>query len=312
VGLTPWWGEALTNAAPTLREAGPVVRGGSPVAELVANAAATLTLGWLLLSGVFLPSEGGQLSADGRRCLRYAAFSAAAWTIAAFALTLLDTADLVGTSITDAVSSGTLLLYFADLLEGRALLIVLVIAATISVAAHLARTVIGTGYLFVLAVIGITPPLFAGHAAESSYHFLAVYTLMAHVVGSAIWVGGLAVMLLSGRWLGDRLSDIVPRYSAHALACFAVVGISGLVSAWIRLGGFNVDSSYGHLVVAKSAALAGLAAFGWWQLPRSRTSGEGATPREISPPTRPTTTPTPTTGKSRCGNSVIDPPTTTG
>ncbi|TDB86177.1 hypothetical protein E1264_18635, partial [Actinomadura sp. KC216] len=61
-----------------------------------------------------------------------------------------------------------------------------------------------------------------------------------------------------------KLPQVAGRYSGLALASFAVVGVSGVVNAWVRLGGVNLGSRYGALVLAKIAALTVLGAIGWW------------------------------------------------
>ncbi|MBX6769247.1 MAG: bifunctional copper resistance protein CopD/cytochrome c oxidase assembly protein, partial [Actinomadura rubrobrunea] len=108
-----------------------------------------------------------------------------------------------------------------------------------------------------------------------------VYSMVAHIVGAAVWVGGLVALAVAVRWAGDHAAEIVARYSALALVCFAVVGASGAVNAWIRLGGFDLGSRYGTLVAAKIAVLGVLGALGWWHrrasIPRLRSGGAAGT-----------------------------------
>ncbi|WP_131764163.1 cytochrome c oxidase assembly protein, partial [Actinomadura fibrosa] len=113
-------------------------------------------------------------------------------------------------------------------------------------------------------LMALTTFLFTGHAASAAHHALAVYSLAAHVAGAALWIGGLVALVSVAPDVRDRLPQIVGRYSGLALVTFAVVGASGAVNAWVRLGGVHLDSRYGALVVAKAAALAVLGAFGWW------------------------------------------------
>ncbi|MBC6462019.1 bifunctional copper resistance protein CopD/cytochrome c oxidase assembly protein [Actinomadura sp. HBU206391] len=258
------FGGAFRPGVPTLRQAGHLTTVGLPISKLAMNTAGAITVGWLLMGVVFLPGEGPDLSAAGRRCMRAASLSAVAWAVSTLALASFSTSELVGMPVTTVISGADLLGYLSDLPQGRALLGVTVVAAMLSVAAGLPRTSGGAGYLLVLAMLGLLPPVFTGHSMSTGDHALAVFSLAVHVVGAATWVGGLVVLVLVGARVADRLPDIVVRYSGLALVCFAAVGASGLVNAWIRLGGPHLGSRYGVLVTLKAAALASLAALGWW------------------------------------------------
>lgn len=86
-----------------------------------------------------------------------------------------------------------------------------------------------------------------------------------HVVAAALWFGlpvVLALLLRSrGAW-----SRQLPRYSTLASRCVAVVAVTGVVDAAVRLGSLTdlATTGYGRLVVAKAVLLAALLALGWW------------------------------------------------
>ncbi|KAB2336980.1 bifunctional copper resistance protein CopD/cytochrome c oxidase assembly protein [Actinomadura rudentiformis] len=264
------FGGAFSAAAvPELTQAGAFTKGGLSLTKLAMNAAGTVTVGWLLMTAVFLPDQDGKLSALGQRCLRGAAVSAIAWAMSALALIVFSISDLFGVPVATGISGNMLRTFLIELPQGRALLAVTAVAAVISIAAHLPRTAGGSGYLLVLAVAGLLPPIFTGHAAGSDDHALAVFSLAAHIAGAALWVGGLVVLVAMSRSTRGELPYIVPRYSVLALVCFVAVGASGLANAWVRLGGINLDSRYGTLIVGKTAALIGMGALGWWHRRRS-------------------------------------------
>ncbi len=87
---------------------------------------------------------------------------------------------------------------------------------------------------------------------------------MLHIAAAAIWVGGLYGVVTLVRKDRDLVWG-VRRFSTVALCAYAAVGASGLINAWVRLGGLTTlfDSRYGLLVLAKVAALALLGWFGW-------------------------------------------------
>lgn len=203
-----------------------------------------------------------------------------AWAACTLALIVFTVLDLFGIGVT-RVTGDMMRTFLLDLPQGRALLLVLGAAVAVAVAASLPRAAGGAGYLLAGALAGLLPPLFTGHAASASNHALAVYSLAFHVLGVSLWVGGLVALVTAAPHVRDRLPEIVGRYSGLALASFAVVGLSGAVNAWVRLGGVHLGSRYGALVVAKCAALAALAAMGWWHrratIPALR-DGTGARP----------------------------------
>jgi putative copper resistance protein D len=265
------------STTPGLSQASALTKIGLSVAKLGGDVAAVLTVGWLLVAAVFVPGT----FATGRRCLRAASLTALAWALCTLALIVCTVLDLFGIGLAD-VTGNMMRTLLIELPQGRALLIVLAVAIALAVAASLPRAAGGAGYLLAGALAGMLPPLFTGHAANASNHALAVYSLAGHVLGVALWIGGLVALVTvapdvrgglpqgaghpdapqdAGRY---GLPQIVGRYSTLALAAFAVVGVSGAVNAWVRLGGLHLGSRYGMLIVAKGAALAALGACGWW------------------------------------------------
>ncbi|MEW2359785.1 cytochrome c oxidase assembly protein, partial [Spirillospora sp. NPDC029432] len=272
------FGGALgAEAVPGLTRPGALTKTGLALAELAATACGAVTAGWLLLAAVFAPA-----GAPVRRFLRAAALWSAAWALAVLAVVMFSAADLFGVPVTTGVTGNMLRTFVLELPQGRALLLVAVLAVAAAVASRLASSPGAAWYPLLAALAGALPPVFTGHAAGTSHHTAAVYSLAAHVLGATLWVGGLVVLLAAARSrdvLGGRLAAVVARYSRLALCCFAAVAVSGLVNAWIRLGGFDLGSSYGALVAAKTAALAAIGALGWWHrrasLPALRRGGAG-------------------------------------
>ncbi|MCR3741057.1 putative copper resistance protein D [Actinomadura glauciflava] len=259
------------TAAPGLSQAGALTKAGLVTARLGGDVAAILTVGWLLVAAVFVPGAPAA-----RRCLRAASLTATAWAACTLALIVCTVLDLFGVGPT-RVTGDMMRTFLVELPQGRALFLVLAATIAVSVASSHPRAADGAGYLLAGALAGMLPPLFTGHAASGANHALAVYSLVAHIAGVALWTGGLVALVTLAPAVGDRLPRVAERYSALALASFAVVGASGAVNAWVRLGGPHLGSRYGALVVAKAAALAVLGAIGWWHrratLPALRRGG---------------------------------------
>lgn len=113
------------------------------------------------------------------------------------------------------------------------------------------------------------------HAAAGSGVFkwalVAIYT--AHIIASAIWLGGLvpfACTLENIRRNGCSCwtlspKEVTQRFSAIALAAVGLLMITGLLNAWIFVGSFSalMTAPYGYLLILKLflfAAMLGVAA----------------------------------------------------
>jgi putative copper resistance protein D len=100
-----------------------------------------------------------------------------------------------------------------------------------------------------------------------------------------LWVGGLLALVVHGRGSGARLAPTAARFSVLALACFVAAGASGLLNAWILLGGTAdavgqaLGSGYGVLLLGKLTALVVLGAFGWWHRRHTLVQLAGGRPR---------------------------------
>jgi putative copper resistance protein D len=85
-----------------------------------------------------------------------------------------------------------------------------------------------------------------------------------HVAAAAVWVGGLAGLVLVRRTAAGHLPDAAQRFSTLALLAFVTLGGSGLLVALTRLS-TSLEawtSGYGALVAVKAGALVGLGFLG--------------------------------------------------
>lgn len=247
-----------------LLDPGSLVRWGLPLSTTVFQLTMALTIGLLLLGGMLMPE--GQKTARRIRVSRYAAWSALAWGVCGVISGVLNYADVSGTHVGSRGfwSAAWQSTWQLELLRAPAItsLIGLGVAAVCFVGAGRAVQ----AALFFVAVLSLWPLALVGHAAGSTDHDAAVNSLVFHLLGVAVWVGGLLAVLLMWSRLGKGAADVVARFSTVATWCIAMVGLSGALNAWIRLGGFSgVGSRYGVVVLAKIAALAALGVLGWFQ-----------------------------------------------
>ncbi|RVX42601.1 putative copper resistance protein D [Nonomuraea polychroma] len=256
VAVLRFGGGAGAPAISGLPTAGPLTDWGLPLTRLLHVVCAVACVG-TLLAAVLAPAG----SAEPARCLRAAGWWALGWaftTLLSYVLTLssfipMPVADLLAKP--DELDLGTLLP------QTQALLVVLGLTFVVAGATFVPR--LPRWIPLAVAVSGLLPPAYVGHAASAADHDLAVSALMAHLVAASLWAGGLGAVLVHFRRSHD-LPVVLPRFSTLALCCFVAVAFSGLAGAWVRLGAPSDlwRTPYGLLLLAKVAVLAVLGWFG--------------------------------------------------
>ncbi|HZI97969.1 MAG TPA: CopD family protein [Actinomycetales bacterium] len=260
--------------AQALGESGPLTGWGLPVATLASHVAAVGTVGSLLFAAFLVRGRGGVLVGSALRAVRAGAWWAAGWAVTVAVTGVLTVSDLLGVPV-GALTPAAVLDVVTGIDQGRAYAAVLALAGVIAVGAWRCRTVRGAGLLLVVAVVAVLPPTLTGHSATADNHQIAIASLMVHVVAATVWVGGLLALVTFGRAAGSSLPRGARRFSELALVCFVGIGVSGLLNAYLALGGGDraiaalSSSGYGWLVLAKTAALVVLGAFGWWHRRRT-------------------------------------------
>lgn len=98
-----------------------------------------------------------------------------------------------------------------------------------------------------------------GHNSEGSEPTWGAVADFVHLLGAALWIGGLAMLALAvlPRRRPGELAEVVPGYAR--LAALSVTGIvgAGLVLAWQVVGSYDalLHTSYGQLLLVKTAVL---------------------------------------------------------
>ena len=265
-----WAGLAVSTTV----AAGAVAGGTLPVLLGVgvtrsgADVAGTACVG-VALVGVLLPADGRAGGETARvRLLADRALVAlgATWLVLALLGTAFRAADAVGRPVT-ALTGRDLLAWATELAAGRGALLTAACAAAVlgcAVARLRDPDAVPIRIVLVGALLGMLAPAMTGHASTSASHEVAVTTVALHVTAASLWVGGLGAVLVL---LGPRrrlLEAALPRFSTLAGACLAAVGLSGVLTALVRLGSWAalVNTGYGALIVAKAGALVLLGGLG--------------------------------------------------
>jgi cytochrome c oxidase assembly factor CtaG/putative copper export protein len=237
-----------------------LVRYGLPVARAVHDLAAALTVGLLAVGTWCLAPDrqarDGELTGLRLSVIRRASIAATVWLVAALAYLVLTAADLSDIPV-GAPGFGGMLVSFVDQIDlGRSLGVSALIILVVIILAISATRIATAAWAATLSLLAVLPIALVGHSATGADHMNGVDSLAIHLVGTSLWVGGLAALLLIAGRLGDQLQIVVPRYSRLAGWCFAVVAASGVINALLRLGSLReLTSAYGLLVIGKTAAL---------------------------------------------------------
>ncbi|TQS19349.1 cytochrome c oxidase assembly protein [Microbispora sp. KK1-11] len=258
LALALWFGGGRPQPAiQGLPSPGALTVWGLPVVRLVHDLCAAATVGVLLAAVVLAPARG-------RALVRAAGAWALGWAASAAVTEVLTLSDFLGLPPGGALRSGALPAFLFHIPQGQAFLTVTLAALAIAAGSLLPNGPLLRLTLLAVALLAVLPPAYVGHSASAADHNLAVLSLMAHVAAVALWTGGLYALVAHLR-AAPGLTVAVRRFSTLALGCFAAVGASGALNAWVRLGSLPLlwQSRYGLLVLAKIAALAVLGWFGW-------------------------------------------------
>ncbi|MFA5606423.1 MAG: cytochrome c oxidase assembly protein, partial [Leucobacter sp.] len=274
-------GLAIGGAADerTLLDPGAVVRYGSPIARTLVNVSMAGLIGSVVMAVWALanvnptvgqhtrrPAAGAEPAAETRVAMDVAAASAAVLTVASAATLLLSYVDVSGMPFSTDPSFGAgLAQYVTEIELGQLWLFELLLAAITTVLAFAIRGRRLTLLVLLAAMTTALPLAQQGHAAGASGHAQAVNSLLVHLIGASVWLGGLLTLVFIAQVVDRRrLAVLTSRYSTLALFAFIGVAASGVVSAWLRVGSLAqlFETGYGQLVLIKTAALVVLGVFG--------------------------------------------------
>lgn len=243
-------GALRSTTLPTLFGTG-LTRAGADIAGI--------TCVGLALVGVLIPVGSSEANRVRRRADRAIVVAGGVWLVVALLGIAFRAADGYGRPVS-SLTGPDLLVWATNLAAGRGALLTVACAAAVlgcAVARLRDPDLVAIRVVLVIALLGMLTPGVTGHASSSASHEVAVTTVALHVAAASLWVGGLgAILVLLGR-RRELLARALPRFSTLAGACLAVVTISGLLTAQVRLGSWAALflTGYGALVIAKVGAL---------------------------------------------------------
>lgn len=217
-------------AATDLADAGPLVRWGLPIAEMVHNFAMVTAMGALLFAIAivprFLDSARGKSRVNMAHAtdksqrlknltrtehpafiavMNLAAAASATWTIAAIAVLIFSYADISGRAI-EASSSYTteLISYITTISAGQQEAATIIVAALVSTLVFAVRSLTGLLVTLGISFIGIINMALGGHSSGGNDHMGAVNSLGLHLLGVVLWTGGLIALVFISRTISGK------------------------------------------------------------------------------------------------------------
>ena len=244
-----------------IADPGAVVRYGLPIGKLLVNLGAAGTLGALALAAFAMERSSREFGV----ALDVAAASAAVWAVASASTGFFSFLSVYQQPVSLDETFGNLIGTYLQQTElGQAWLTTTLAAAALTVLAFAVRNQSVVMAMAFGAALALIPMSLQGHSGDLASHDSAISAIWVHVVGAALWLGGVLTLALVSRTVDTKkLADLVSRYSSIALVSFVAVAFSGYVSAEIRVGTLeNLLTPYGILVLVKVAALGALGLFG--------------------------------------------------
>jgi copper resistance protein D len=254
---------------PGLPELDPAVHFGLPVVRVLLDLSALATVGLSLLPkllGFDRPEQTEPIMSVARRI---AVVTALVWMSCSLLSLLLQAAEVDPGRVP---TTDTVIGYVASVPAGPGLLLSAggaFLCALLGLLAVRHGESVPAELRIIVALLGLLPMPLTGHATDWDYHDFSMISMELHVVGAAMWTGGLVAVAVFVAGRRGLLAEALPRFSKLAGIAIVTVAVSGafnglmelIITPGVGLAGL-VTTGYGQLIVAKMACLTTLAVLG--------------------------------------------------
>jgi putative copper resistance protein D len=170
-------------------------------------------------------------------------------------------ANILDTTFFDALDVTSLQSFVTQVTLGKYLFAQTVAAFFVGYLLLRVRRVIPMMALLLISIIAIAAPALESHSVSGGSHALATGSMLLHVIGLSLWVGGLFALTFIP--IDDR-KIAIQRFSVMALWAAIVVVLSGVVNAWARLNFKDAwDTTYARVIIMKALLAAVLIFIGY-------------------------------------------------
>ncbi|MEG8179301.1 bifunctional copper resistance protein CopD/cytochrome c oxidase assembly protein [Nocardia terpenica] len=263
VGLSA--AQALTLLG--IPDPGPLTTYGLPAVRAVADLSAALAIGSLLFAAFLTPPQrNGLLDVGGYRALRRAGIAALVWAGSAILLIPLTLSDTTGQPVRSILRPEQIWDAIPKVEVAGSWRATAFMAIALAIGCRIALRWGWTPVLFWWSLLCLMPVALTGHSSSGGSHDVATNSLILHLVGMTLWVGGLFAVLAYALRGGAHTALAARRFSIVATCAFVTVAISGVLNAWVRVPWSDLlTTTYGRLVIAKTLALCVLGVIGFVQ-----------------------------------------------
>ncbi|MGA1609125.1 MAG: cytochrome c oxidase assembly protein [Candidatus Nanopelagicaceae bacterium] len=212
-------------------------------------------MGYLFAQVFLLPEKKGLVTRIGLTTITKIS---SAWLVSSILLLIVTLQEIIG----GGFDLTTLRSFVTQVSLGRTLAIQTLAAFLLLLLLHRVRRSGGVLVLLIIAVIGVVAPFFESHSGDAGMHGLAIGSIIFHIAGIGLWLGGLVSLLLIDKKMRDL---VLPRFSTIALWLSIIVVITGVANSWTRMNFVDAwSSTYGLLLIAKLVLVAALIIFAAW------------------------------------------------
>jgi cytochrome c oxidase assembly factor CtaG len=228
----------------------PLVSALGTINKSISFFAAFCLIGVFLALSFFLIEREGKLEASALQLRNVGRVLAGIWFLTSVFQIVITLANILGSSLTEALNTTTLKSFVTQIELGKYLGFQTLVAGVVLISVNFIRGTLSSTVLLLASLVALVAPVFQSHSAASGSHSLAIGSLVIHVIALSLWVGGIFALILLKE--ADRRVAL-PRFSQLALwAAIAVVG-SGFANAWTRLNFVSAwSTSYARIVIAKA------------------------------------------------------------
>jgi len=228
----------------------PLVSALGTINKSISFFAAFSLIGVFLALSFFLIEREGKLEAHALQLRNVGRVLAGIWFLTSAFQIVITLANILGTSLTEALNTTTLKSFVTQIELGKYLGFQTLVVGVVLISINFIRGTLSSTVLLLASLVALVAPVFQSHSAASGSHSLAIGSLAIHVIALSLWVGGIFALILINET--DRRVAL-PRFSQLALwAAIAVVG-SGIANAWARMNFASAwSTSYARIVIAKT------------------------------------------------------------
>jgi cytochrome c oxidase assembly factor CtaG/putative copper export protein len=207
-------------------------------------------VGILLSIAFFLINHEGSLKEVALKLRRVASLLALTWLVSSAVFLITTFANILDSSFLDALDTTSLRSFVSQSTLGRYLFIQTLAAFLVGYLILRARKVNSVTVLLLISIVAIALPALESHSVSGGSHALATGSMLLHVIGLSLWVGGLFAITFIPT---DDRKIAIERFSVMALWAAIVVVLSGIVNAWARLNFVEAwDSAYARVIILKT------------------------------------------------------------